>query len=103
MRFLPKGHRKFWFVVMPGVVGIATAGLIFQLLYFMQVFKTDNVKKPLQTSAVFFYVMCFICYHRTIFIRNTVPQTILKPRVKNQLKNNHHFYYYNADKNMCEK
>ena len=77
---------------MPAVVGIATAGLIFELLYFLPAIETISARMILQTSCVGFYVMCFISYYQAIRIKNTIPDTIIMPRKKNQLKNNHPMY-----------
>ena len=54
----------------------------------------------LETSCVGFYVMCFISYYQAIKISNILPESLILPRKKNQLKNNHYFY---TEKKTCEK
>lgn len=46
----------------------------------------------MQTTAFAFYIMCFISYYFAINIKNDLPSTLILPRVKTQLKNNHSYY-----------
>ena len=89
---LKKIKNKFYCGIMPFVVGIATSGLIFQMMYFLPAIQTNSIRMMLETLCVGFYIMCFISYYRAIVIKNTIPETLIMPRRKAQLKNNHLFY-----------
>lgn len=84
--------NKFAFIIMPCVVGVATSGLIFQLLYFIPTIETPSSKIFIETTAFAFYIMCFISYYFAIKIRNNLPSTLILPRQKYQLKYNHPYY-----------
>lgn len=100
MKYCAKIKNKFRYIVMPCVVGIASSGLLFQLLYFIPAIETESTRIMLQTSAFAMYIMCFISYYFAINITNELPKSMLMPRLKSQLKHNHPLY---TERKQCEK
>lgn len=101
LRYCPRIKRKFEFIVVPCIVGIATAGLIFEFLYFLPTFKlSPSLKYLLETSCVVSYLMCFFSYYRAVTISNKLPETLFIPRQRHQLRANHPLY---SEKKTCDK
>ena len=92
--------NKFTFLILPGVVGIATAGLFFSRSHFIPSIESQGLRYLLDTTTLFFYVMCFISYYFAIKIRNDIPDSLIMPRIKSHLKNNHPLY---IERRTCDK
>lgn len=92
--------NKFYTGILPAVVGVATAGMFFSFSHFLPAIKNTSARILLETSTVALYTMCFISYYYAITIKNDVPPTLLMPRIKSQLANNHPAY---TEKKKCDK